>query len=152
MRSAIKGFLQLLFVNDISWKLASPFVYVAKRLVQARSNYVNQKSENLALCENIFSKKQVLNGLFKGLVYDDIRATGSRTYAKLLGSYELELIPVLKRLIAAPYSELINIGCDEGYYAVGLARLLPGLHVTAFDCNKTAREKCNSLALINGVR
>ena len=90
--------------------------------------------------------------MFKGLIYSDIRATGSSTYAKLLGSYEMELLPALKKLTALPYNNLINIGSDEGYYAVGLARLMPELNVVAFDCNKTAREKCNSLALLNGVQ
>jgi len=152
MKSVIKGFLQLLLVNDISWKLVSPFVYVARRLKQARTNYVEKKSGNFTLCKNIFSKKEVLNGMFKGLVYADITATGSRTYAKLLGSYEMEIIPALEKLITVPYDNLINIGCDEGYYAVGLARLMPGLNVIAFDCNKTARDKCTSLALVNGVQ
>jgi len=152
MKSGIKRIMQLLLANDFSWALASPFVYVAKRISRARDNYMDKRSENYALCENIFSKKQVLNGMFKGLLYADIRATGSRTYAKLLGSYEMELLPALERLTAVPYNNLINIGSDEGYYAVGLARLVPELNVIAFDCNKTAREKCTALALLNGVQ
>lgn len=152
MKSAIKRILQLLLANDISWALASPFVYVTKRITRARDNYVDRRSENYALCEKIFSEKQVLNGMFKGLLYADIRATGSRTYAKLLGSYEMELLPALEKLAAVPYNNLINIGSDEGYYAVGMARRMPGLNVIAFDCNKTAREKCYALALLNGVQ
>jgi hypothetical protein len=44
---------------------------------------------------------------------------------KLLGSYEQELWPALHSIASLPIQAVINIGCAEGYYAVGLARLLP---------------------------
>lgn len=36
MKSGIKRIMQLLLANDFSWALASPFVYVAKRISRAR--------------------------------------------------------------------------------------------------------------------
>lgn len=154
MNRRLKRILQSLVVNDAAWIFLSPFVYAGKRLALSRENYINRKSEdeNAVMAANIFSKKIVLHGLFKGMVYNDIKATGSSIYAKLLGSYEMELAPYFEKMFPASYGNLINIGCDEGYYAVGLARLSPLLKVTAFDCNKTAREKCKALALLNGVQ
>jgi hypothetical protein len=46
---------------------------------------------------------------------------------------------------------VVNVGCAEGYYAVGLARLLPDAHVYAFDTNPRAEEVCRANALLNGV-
>jgi hypothetical protein len=52
---------------------------------------------------------------------------------KLLGCYEQELHPALNRAIDTDYGVILNIGCAEGYYPVGLARVLPTAHVIAFD-------------------
>jgi hypothetical protein len=149
-----KRLLQSLLVNDICWAVAAPFVYVAKRLVLSRENYTQRKTEdeNIALCEKIFFKQEVKNGLFKGLQFNHIKPTGSSIYSKLLGSYELELEPVLKNLLTQNFIHLVNVGCDEGYYAVGIARILPGINVIAFDCNKNAQEKCRALASLNNVQ
>jgi len=153
MNLRVKRLLQFLLVNDIGWFIASPFVYIARRLSKSRENFLNRKMEDtgIALTNELFSKKEVLNGLFKGLRFNGIEATGSSSYAKLLGSYELELAPDLQRLLAKPYHYLINVGCDEGYYAVGIAAIKPGIKVIAFDCNEKAQQRCRSLAVLNNV-
>jgi methylase of polypeptide subunit release factors len=61
---------------------------------------------------------------------------------KLLGSYEAELHPVLDQVIRNNYETIIDVGCAEGYYAVGLALSLPTTHVHAFDIDSRARELC----------
>ena len=50
---------------------------------------------------------------------------GSVLIPKLLGSYEQELQPLLQRLAAQNYSEIVDIGCAEGYYAIGLGGCFP---------------------------
>lgn len=154
MKHNKKRLLQSLLVNDICWAIAAPFVYVTKRLSLSRENYTQRKTEdeNIALCEKIFFKQEVKNGLFKGLQFNNIKPTGSSIYAKLLGSYELELEPVLKNLLTQDFTHFVNVGCDEGHYAVGIARVLPGINVIAFDCNKKAQEKCGALAALNNVQ
>jgi len=42
---------------------------------------------------------------------------------KLLGFYEQPLQPYIEQVIQTGYPTIINIGCAEGYYAVGLAHL-----------------------------
>jgi hypothetical protein len=151
MKQNKKRILQYLLVNNVCWFFVAPFVYVSKRLELSRANFKQRKTEdeNIAICNKIFFKKEVLNGLFKGLIYNDITPTGSSIYAKLLGSYELELQPIMQQVLTNNFTHLVNIGCDEGYYAVGFARLMPNLKVTAFDCNKNAQEKCKKLAQLN---
>ena len=51
---------------------------------------------------------------------------------KLLGSYESELHQVLNQILETDYQNVIDIGCAEGYYAVGLALRLPNARVYAW--------------------
>ena len=92
----------------------------------------------------------VRNGPFKGLRYIG-ESSGSALLPKLLGSYEAALHPVLNELMTNQYDNIIDIGCAEGYYAVGLAHRCPGTPVVAFDSNRAAQEMCERLANLNGV-
>jgi len=70
---------------------------------------------------------------------------------KLLGCYESALHPEWQRVIQQGYSTLVNIGCADGYYSVGLARHLPGARILAYDISAKARESCLALARLNGM-
>ena len=76
---------------------------------------------------------------------------GSVLIPKLLGSYEQELQPLLQRLAAQNYSEIVDIGCAEGYYAIGLGRLFPASKVFAYDTNAEGIRLCRLMAQANGV-
>jgi hypothetical protein len=80
------------------------------------------------------------------------RSHGSALLPKLVGAYEAELHGVLRTILARPYATVIDVGCAEGYYAVGLALRLPGAVTYAFDIAAAARERCGELAGLNGVR
>jgi methylase of polypeptide subunit release factors len=41
---------------------------------------------------------------------------------------------------------VIDIGCAEGYYAVGLALRIPSAYVIAFDTNREATDLCRLMA------
>ena len=70
---------------------------------------------------------------------------------KLLGCYEQELHTAIEDFIALQPSCVINIGCAEGYYAVGLARRLPGSRVAAVDLDEVALAACDANAAANNV-
>lgn len=70
---------------------------------------------------------------------------------KILGCYEAELHSVLRRVLERNYDKIVNIGCSEGYYAIGLSLCLPGAHVFAFDLDPGARRFCEQMARLNGV-
>jgi hypothetical protein len=46
---------------------------------------------------------------------------------------------------------IVDVGCAEGYYAVGFARALPKTTVYAFDIDLKSRELCAQLAALNGT-
>ncbi len=70
---------------------------------------------------------------------------------KLLGSYESELHATLEELLAHEYTAVVDVGCAEGYYAVGLGLRLRNAAIYAFDTNPRARSACAEMAKLNGV-
>ncbi len=92
----------------------------------------------------------VQSGPFASMRYVS-RSAGSTLGPKLVGCYEAELHTIIEGFAARGYRRVINIGCGEGYYAVGLARLLPSVSVVAFDIDPAAQELCRQLALANNV-
>jgi hypothetical protein len=77
-------------------------------------------------------------------------AHGDKT-AKLLGFYEEEIYPSLEDAIAAEPDVAINVGCAEGFYAIGLARRLTNSRVIASDIDSRAQEVCARSASANYV-
>ncbi len=92
----------------------------------------------------------VLDGPFKGLSFLPQSAEGCHI-PKLIGCYEQPLMPEIEKAIQLNYSLILNIGCAEGYYAVGMARRMLNTRVFAFDLNANARQVCAGLAKQNGV-
>jgi hypothetical protein len=92
----------------------------------------------------------VWQGPLRGLDFLSQSAEGCHV-AKLLGCYEQPLQPHIEAAIEAAYPVVLNIGCAEGYYAVGMARRMPATAVMAWDLDPKAREVCTALAAKNGV-
>lgn len=93
---------------------------------------------------------RVQSGPFAGMAYIS-EAVCSSLVPKLLGSYETELHGVLEQILMRDYQTVIDVGCAEGYYAVGLALKLPRAEVHAFDIDARARALCTKLAQANNV-
>lgn len=89
-------------------------------------------------------------GPFHGMQFIAQSAEGCHV-PKLLGCYEAELHPHILAAAGRGYDAVINIGAAEGYYAVGLAQLMPRTRVYAYDTNTAAHPVCQSLAESNGV-
>jgi hypothetical protein len=92
----------------------------------------------------------IRNGPFEGMIYRVPASEGSYP-ARLLGAYEASLAPVIEGIIAQPPGLIVDVGCAEGYYAVGLARRLPQVPVWARDASDTAQSLCRNLCAQNGV-
>jgi len=94
----------------------------------------------------------VAHGPFKGTRLPVETSWGEGEFTpKVLGCYEEELHPAIEKAIARRPSTIVNVGCAEGYYAVGLARRLPDARVFAFDTDAKAQEICKRAAVENGV-
>ena len=149
----MKRLLQQIFVNNLSWKILSPFIWIANRLIASRKNYSDSPKNKILKdkADAVLKSNHVYNGPFKGMIYQPgTNTNASSYYAKLLGSYEKEIHGFIEEVILKKYDCVVNIGCDDGYYAVGMA-LQTGLPVIAYDINKNAISNTKKLAVTNNV-
>jgi precorrin-6B methylase 2 len=93
---------------------------------------------------------RIWGGPFADMAYVT-RATEGALIPRLLGTYESELHPHLAGFAAEGLDCVIDVGCAEGYYAVGLARIMPTVQLYAYDVSERARAACADLAARNGV-
>jgi hypothetical protein len=92
-------------------------------------------------------------GPFKGMALSPSASWGDGHLAsRLLGFYEADLHPHIEHLVGAPYDCILNPGCAEGFYAIGLARLFPEAKVYAFDIDQNALNVCKETASRNAVQ
>ena len=94
---------------------------------------------------------KVMSGPFRELNYINQSVCG-QPWPGLLGTYEKELHDQIYRLASSSPSYVINIGAGVGYYAVGIAYMVPQTHVVAFETNPKGRQLIGQLAKINGVQ
>ncbi len=95
--------------------------------------------------------RAILDGPFKGQkLFPNGALTGS-SLPRLMGNYEYELHGWLNEISTIAYDTIINVGSAEGYYAVGLARLIPSARIYAAEILPNMRELTQLAAKDNGV-
>jgi hypothetical protein len=95
---------------------------------------------------------KVQTGPFAGMVIVPKTTWGDGdTVAKLLGVYEDELHDWIYDAVAAKPDLVLNIGCAEGYYAVGLSRLLPNVAAMAIDVNPAVNQVVGENLMANVI-
>ena len=98
------------------------------------------------------TKMIVQSGPFAGIRLVDSHSWGDGDIsAKLLGVYEQELHQSIEKLHKNDYKEILDIGCAEGFYAVGLAMIFKTNKIHAFDSNPKALLITAEAASLNGV-
>jgi hypothetical protein len=150
MKKIIRKIVFAMVKNRFVWACLYPLV----RLGQVLQNIKNAHAESATPKIQAFfaDKLEVQNGCFKGLRYPRLASYGSSIYPKLVGSYEKELEYIWKKTEQNTYTEILNIGCAEGYYAVGLGKLFPTARLLAYDTSRQARTLCEEMAILNGVK
>ena len=99
---------------------------------------------------------EIQSGPFKGMkMLSDTAWQESNLAPQILGCYEQELHDCIereiKRLSQIEHPLIVDIGCAEGYYAVGLAKRLPHAEVYAIDVNELSLEIAQRCAELNCV-
>lgn len=82
------------------------------------------------------------------------QSSGSAFLPKIIGSYEEPIRKWIEQIItnSKKYNTIVNVGCAEGYYAVGFALRMPDIEIIAYDTNPKAREKVEKMMEINGIK
>lgn len=121
-----------------------------ERLAAALRLLAKWRSQMLANTIRTRDGDVIGSGPFAGMTYD-VAASEGGYVPRRLGAYEASLAPVIEEIVASGYDTILDIGCAEGYYAVGLARRMPGARILAHDSDPKARRLCTTLARRNDV-
>lgn len=142
---------RVLVSNHFLWLLVKPIATVGAHLQIKRNQFLDDLVLNEYNISKIFSDLTVLNGPFRGLKYPRLLARGSAIYPKLLGSYESELHELIHTILLKSYHIIIDVGCAEGYYAIGLAKFFPKANIFAYDTDIEARRLCLEMGRVNHI-
>ncbi len=150
MKDFFKKIFRRLAKNDNVWFFLKPFVSSGILLFHYRYSKTKRTIDK-SLETRLFHRLEVQSGPFKGMKYPAIRSVGSSIYPKLLGCYEKELWETVAYLKNKDYSEIIDIGCAEGYYAVGFGIGISNAKIYAYDTSENARILCKKMATLNNI-
>lgn len=158
VKTQAKALIRFLLSKNVVWIPLHKVIRLTKRMIFILNYYRHvprereiEQKQRAQRCQQIFENRTVLNGPFKGMRYPSMAAAGSELYPKLLGSYEQEIQEILNFAVTQSYSAVVDIGCGEGYYAVGMAMKLGGDKHFAFDIDPRAQRLCKALAKANHV-
>lgn len=99
--------------------------------------------------------RRVQSGPFKDMRYIN-KSHGSVLIPKIAGTYEKPIHPWIEEILSGQYANIVDIGCAEGYYAVGFAfrckrQRAENTRIFAYDINEMAHANLRKLAALNGV-
>lgn len=161
MKEAIAAAIASSFAAKPLTKLLYPFarVYssISYRLQQSNGTKPPETSPPThnftVLRDKLCADLIVTGGPFKGMKYSSATAAGSTLYPKLLGTYEREIAPFIDNILERNFDLIVDIGCAEGYYAVGFALRFKNHieDVIAFDTDPEAQTLCSQNASLNNV-
>lgn len=133
--------------NTFLWKVFRRLILnPATRVRQARKEVLHRE-----LLQRLGPELVVAKGPFEGMKYPSADSHGSKLIPKLLGTYESEISGYFESWQGTSFPAIVDIGCAEGYYAVGLARMFPQSSVVAFDIADVARQLTQEMAELNQV-
>ena len=140
--------------SDTLWKLTSKtivrwsqYLCQERRSVEARRVVAADP-----LLHSIFKEAKVMGGPFQGMMYGGTSSFCSAYYPKILGTYEMELIPAINAFLEKRYLKIVDVGAADGFYAVGFALKSPESKIIAYEQSPRARKQLSILAWTNGVQ
>lgn len=147
MRTFARNVLRGLTANELCWSLARSLgLTKSRRLAYARGTTVRQR-----IVKSLGTPCRVSCGPFSGMIFPDLYDRGGGWLPRVLGTYEQEIAESIERAILANPAIVIDVGCAEGYYAVGLAMRIPDAQIDAYDIDEKERRICERMAKANGV-
>lgn len=93
----------------------------------------------------------IAGGLFAGVRIGERTSWGQDRYTTINGQYERELQAILGCARELDYRCFVDVGCANGFYAVGMARVAPAARVFAYDIDPAARRATAANARLNDV-
>jgi SAM-dependent methyltransferase len=133
-------------VNAPEADARSTHTHVFSMMIWHRSRLLEQ----FLLQRAVDNKIEVQNGVFQGLKMQ-LPIHAGIALPMIIGTYESELHPYVTTAIQRGYQHVVNIGCGDGYYVIGMARHMPNTQFFGYDINPEAQAGCRQAAVNNGV-
>jgi hypothetical protein len=140
--------------TDIGWNLVSKtLVRWSQYICQSRREVESRRIiEHEPALHKIFREALVIKGPFAGMNYGRATSFCSAYFPKILGTYEMELIPAINAFLEKGYCHIVDVGAADGFYAVGFALKSPESKIIAYEQSPRARKQLGILARTNGVQ
>lgn len=154
MKSVFKKLISVAAGSDRLWSWLDATLLETARYAEserAKARPFQHSAALEAVARPLLSDLVVKHGPFQGMKYPQAESLPGSLYPKLLGSYEREIQPVVETTCHRSYAHIINIGCGDGYYAVGYAMRVPSATVHAYDLDPGALDACQRMARANHV-
>src|SRR5215472_11918922 len=116
-----------------------------QKKIQIRFEY-----ESRIVREHLDNDWTVRHGPFCGMKLTPV-LPNSFLSPKVIGSYESPIHQWVNDAIAYDYDRILDIGCAEGYYAVGFALKSLNTTIYAYDIDERSQKNTAALAALNGV-
>lgn len=149
VKSAFGSALVGLLGSDCFWRLLPRNLQNNPHVRVRRRDALKRQFE--MFCQTLFADSEVKAGPFSGLKYPEAKACGSALYPKLLGTYESELHGFFRKAPLQDYELILDVGCAEGYYLVGVGRMIPAIPLMGIDIDREALTLVRKLAAANSV-
>ena len=91
---------------------------------------------------------RILEGPFAGMKYPSL-SVGSCYWPKVFGVYEKDLIELVQSFSRHSYDLVVNVGAAEGYYAIGIKRMMPNTRLLAYEATEKGRKVLAKVAKRN---
>jgi hypothetical protein len=153
-KKKLRANLKLILQFFPFWQMFKIYSTIVERLYCHKvllTKDLREYSEN-QLKQGLFKTPEVIRGVFKGLKYPDLISFGSTLFPKLAGTYEYCLKKYFESEDFQKYQLIVDIGCAEGYYAIGSLLINKSAEVIAIDTDPKALLFCEEMAKLNNVQ
>src|SRR5579872_5899906 len=103
----------------------------------------------MRLLIRVLTLERVASGPFQGMHF---AWNSYHDLACLLGTYELELRPVLESLQHFHFDTIVNVGAGSGYYAIGFGLKHPDAMIVSFEADDLTRNSLVRNVYVNGLQ
>src|SRR5438445_12423963 len=128
-------------LKQILWKYCPPLFYLGRYIRRTRHQARERRlaAQLPPLREALIAKVGfiVQEGPFKGMNYKPQTSDYSASFLpRLIGAYEVQTHAAIQNALSRSPAVVVDIGCEEGYCAVGLARRHSRWQTYAFDIDE----------------
>lgn len=150
MKRTLRALLDEVIIKLLQVRWLDRFVgYLAYQRRRMTRRRVESRLE-----ENGNYPDEVVRGPFCGMRFPGKSDYIDCRFEKVFGAYEHELFDVLGSLSSTTpaFDEVVVIGAADGFYAVGLALILPDVRIQAFERDAFRSRMLEKVASVNDVR